>query len=181
MQERRQCICATKSRRARYPQAILLLQGALLHNSMLGPNRVLILNQRDYRQADAWLREAGLYKRAGRTTQGIFRGSSWSEGKPPKDRTPTKRRKVKPLLPPCQPRETRPAASSRPLIARLDNRSELILRMIPRIGPRENAVFDCLYAEGMPPDAIARRLKIHLYDIAEARDRVLVVVFKSLR
>ena len=122
----------------------------------------------------------GAYIRAGMTCQGIYRTSEWP-GKPEKGvKSAIPRSKFKkPLLPHCQPAESRTTRPTVPCL-RFDAVSEDIHKIIVRMPEEWKPFILCLYIRGMRYSDISECLGIPSRKVGKIRHKVLYSVANKL-
>lgn len=123
----------------------------------------------------------GKYIRAGMTCPGVYRTSEWASGKPVEAPTrPRIRTKhPKPLLPPCQPAESRTTRPTVPCL-RHDEQSEIIHKAVVRLPESYKPVICYIYVRGMSYRDISECLGMTSRQIGNTRNKVLKAISNVL-
>ena len=123
----------------------------------------------------------GHYIRGGMTCQGVYNGSQWSTGKPVKAAREPRRgtKRPKPLLPYCQPKESRTAGSKTPCL-RIDTESENIHKAVLKLPDDYKPVLVCIYIRGMSFRDIADKFELSSHKFWKLRRNILLSIKNQL-
>ena len=121
----------------------------------------------------------GQWLNAGRSVQGLYKTSSWPQGRPVEARRAIKRRN--PMLPPTQPHSTRVAAPRQPVMVEFEIELERIHPVIIKLDEDIKHIVICLYIRGMCFADITRAYDLPSRVIGDGKYKALKAVSNVAR